>query len=91
MNFKLNEIRKKLRPYAKQKLWNKAFCIGAHKTGTSSLNVLMSILGFDCAPQHEIEISTTEQVQKGNYRELFNKVSSYDFFKILLLPKVQLS
>ncbi len=81
MNIELNEVRQRLRPYAKQKLWNKAFCIGAHKTGTSTLKAVMSILGFDCAPQQEIEISTTYQVQKGNYRELFNKVSLYDFFQ----------
>ncbi len=81
MGFSFKEIRKKLRPYAKQKLWNKVFCIGAHKTGTTSLNILMYMLGFDCARQHEIEISTTEQVQRGNYRELFNQVALYDFFQ----------
>ena len=81
MDLDLNAIRRKLRPYAKQKLWNKAFCIGAHKTGTTTLNYVMSILGFDIAPQHEIEISTTDQIQKGNYRELFNKVALYDFFQ----------
>ena len=70
-----------LRPYAKQKLWNKAFCIGSHKTGTTSLDLVMKILGFDCAPQQEIEISTVDQVQHGIYRELFKKVDSYDFFQ----------
>ena len=77
----LETFTKCLRPYAKQKLWNKAFCIGSHKTGTTSLDLVMKIIGFDCAPQHEIEISTTEQVQHGIYRDLFNKVNAYDFFQ----------
>ena len=70
----LETFTKCLKPYAKQKLWNKAFCIGSHKTGTTSLNLVMKIIGFDCAPQHEIEISTVDQVQHGIYRELFKKV-----------------
>tara|TARA_Y100001968_G_scaffold125472_1_gene114463 strand:- start:7136 stop:7915 length:780 start_codon:yes stop_codon:yes gene_type:complete len=74
-------LRQKLRPYAKQKKWNKVFCIGTHKTGTTTLNLIFYLIGFDCAPQHEIEISTTEQVQYGIYRELFNKVNAYDFFQ----------
>ncbi len=81
MELDLNTFRKSLRAYAKQKLWNKAFCIGAHKTGTTTLNAVMNILGYDCAPQHEIEISTVDQVQYGIYRELFNKVGNYDFFQ----------
>ena len=81
MNSTFESIRHKLRPYAKQKCWNKAFCIGTHKTGTTTLNLIFSLIGYDCAPQHEIEISTTEQVQNGIYRELFNQVKKYDFFQ----------
>ncbi len=77
----LDHFRSVLRPYAKAKVWNKCFCIGAHKTGTTTMNQLMGLLGYDCAPQSEVEMATTHQVQLGIYRELKEIVSRYDFFQ----------
>lgn len=77
----LDRLRSALRPYAKAKVWNKCFCIGAHKTGTTTMNQLMGLLGYDCAPQAEVEMATTHQVQLGIYRELKEIVSRYDFFQ----------
>tara|TARA_B100000674_G_scaffold471193_1_gene459764 strand:+ start:989 stop:1804 length:816 start_codon:yes stop_codon:yes gene_type:complete len=77
----IQQLRKNLRPYAKAKLWNKCFGIGQHKTGTTSLNKIFQLLGYDCAPQQEIEIATTKQVMHGNYVELFRQVEKYDFFQ----------
>jgi hypothetical protein len=74
-------LRNKLRPYAKAKRWNKCFCIGPHKTGTTTLNFVFNLLGYDCPDQSEIGISTVEQVQYGNYTELFRQVERYDFFQ----------
>ena len=77
----LLNLRNKLRPYAKAKDWNKCFCIGPHKTGTTTLDFIFNLLGFDCANQQEIEISTVEQVTRGNFTELFRQVDKYDFFQ----------
>ena len=74
-------FRNKLRPYAKAKDWNKCFCIGPHKTGTTTLNFVFNLLGYDCADQQEIEMSSVEQVSRGNFTELFRQVEKYDFFQ----------
>ncbi|QPN67255.1 sulfotransferase [Synechococcus sp. CBW1006] len=81
MSLSVAGVRLKLRPYAKAKKWNKCFCIGSHKTGTTTMNALMNLLGYDCAPELEMAMSTSEQLQHGLYQELFEKIRQYDFFQ----------
>ena len=45
------------------------------------MDFLMNLLGYDCAPQAELEIVTVEQVQHGINLELFEQVRKYDFFQ----------
>lgn len=74
-------LRQVLRPYAKGKLWNKCFCIGAHKTGTTTLGRVLELLGYDVAPQQEVEMACVRQVQYGQYGELASMVERHDAFQ----------
>ena len=63
------------------KSWNKCICIGANKTGTSSLQAIMeSVLGYR-ANQSEVEKYAVIQAIKGNYWELKEIMRQYDFHK----------
>ena len=75
------KLRTVLAPYSKSKKWNKLFCIGAHKTGTTSLERILHLLGYDLPDQTEIEISTFKQVMYGRYERLSQMVSQYDAFQ----------
>ena len=56
----------------------KVFCIGFHKTGTSSLGVALEELGYKvCGVSHELIPS----LQKKDMSEVISLVNSYDAFK----------
>ena len=77
---KLAEIKRVCRSYKK---WNKCFGIGFNKTGTSSLNAVMTeILGF-LSNQTRIEINSTVQAISGNYLPLQKEISLVDFHQDL--------
>ena len=61
--------------------FNKIFCIGNHKTGTTSLNYIMHGLGFSCAPQAKLERDCTLEATKGNYEPLIQYIKRFDFFQ----------
>ena len=75
------KLRTALAPYSKSKKWNKLFCIGSHKTCTTSLERILHLLGYDLPDQTEIEISTLKQIMHGRYERLFQMVSQYDAFQ----------
>jgi hypothetical protein len=65
---------------AVSKSFNKVFGIGANKTGTTSLEAVFKIMGFNVAPQQEGELCGV-QAYKGNLRPLINYVNKYDAFQ----------
>ena len=69
--------------FTTHKEWNKCFCVGANKTGTSSLEMIFeNLLGFQtCASQ--IQANTTSEIIKGNYTPLLRLGDSFDFHKDL--------
>lgn len=75
------KLRTALAPYSKSKKWNKLFCIGSHKTGTTSLEKILYLLGFDLPDQTQMEISTFKQLLHGRYEQLKQMVSIYDAFQ----------
>lgn len=71
----------RVRPYALSKSWNKCFGIGDQKSGTTTLNALMMLMGFNCAPQRDAAITTLPPIIKGDYRAISNFAHHYDFFQ----------
>lgn len=65
------------------KNWNKCFGIGANKTGTTSLHVLMSELFGFRAYQGRVEMLSTLQALRGNYRPLVEAMAQLDFHQDL--------
>jgi hypothetical protein len=61
--------------------WNKCFCIGAHKTGTTTLGRVLDLLGYDVAPQQEVEMASVRQVQDGHDGELASMMQRLDAFQ----------
>lgn len=56
----------------------KVFCIGFHKTGTTSLGSALEILGYNvCGTSRELE----SDLLKNNMNSLFEKVRKYDAFQ----------
>lgn len=74
-------LHKKLRHLSHSKRWNKIFCIGSHKTGTTTLNHIMHGLGFNCAPQAKLERDCVLESTKGNYKPLTTYINQFDFFQ----------
>jgi hypothetical protein len=56
---------------------NKVFCIGFHKTGTSSLGRALEILGYRVCGSR---LDLTEAVVKKDFDTLFVEVNKYDAF-----------
>ena len=74
----LDSIQRLFRSY---KAWNKCFCIGSNKTGTSSLQgVMRCVLGFR-ANQGDVETYASIQCMKGNYNPLKEIMNEFDFHK----------
>jgi hypothetical protein len=63
------------------KNFNKVFCIGYNKTGTTTLQTLLKIYGFRMPNQMVQEIRLTETVHNTDYNELLHFCSEYDAFQ----------
>ena len=63
------------------KNFNKLFCIGYNKTGTTTLATVLRFLGYRLPKQQEQEVRLTKQCFDTNYSEFVSFVSSYDAFQ----------
>lgn len=76
------EVTKILKPIAKSnKNFSKIFCIGANKTGTTSLAATLEIMGYSLANQIDQEIHISKQTYLGNYEPLKEYVEKYEVFQ----------
>ena len=58
----------------------KIFCIGCHKTGTTSIGGTLKYLGFKLAPQIIGEKLIYDYYNK-NYNNIFNYINKYEVFQ----------
>lgn len=63
------------------KNFNKIFCIGFNKTGTTTLETLLRLYGYKLPNQHEQEIRLTKSCSYTDYEELKTFCSFYDAFQ----------
>ena len=61
--------------------FNKIFCIGFNKTGTTSLEKLLRFYGYHLPNQQEQEIRLAKQVFSTNYSELVSFVNNFNAFQ----------
>lgn len=70
---------------AKQLLAHKIFCIGSNKTGTTSLDSAMRILGFAAMPERlayqYLTLGRDKQTQEKTFRRLLEtEIDKFNFF-----------
>jgi hypothetical protein len=76
------EVTKLLKPIAKSnKNFSKIFCIGANKTGTTSLAATLEIIGYNLPNQMDQEMHISKQTYLGNYQPLREYVNKYEVFQ----------
>jgi hypothetical protein len=63
------------------KSFNKCFCIGYNKTGTTTLEATLRLYGYSLPSQSEQEIRLTKNAFETNYRPFVDFVSKYDAFQ----------
>lgn len=63
------------------KNFNKIFCIGANKTGTTTLETVLSLYGYNLPQQNEQEIRISQSYFSTDYTDFFNFVRQYDAFQ----------
>lgn len=63
------------------KSFNKIFCIGYNKTGTTTLAATLCMYGYRLPKQKEQEFRLTKNVFETNYEEFKNFVSKYEAFQ----------
>jgi hypothetical protein len=61
----------------------KVFCIGAHKTGTTSMQAALRALGFSVLPESVWynDITLRREFYDGRYAKLFDIIEQYDAFE----------
>jgi len=59
----------------------KIFCIGANKSGTTTLEAVFKQLNFQVPNQHDQEISIVEALRNGDFLNLKSYCMSYDAFQ----------
>ncbi|WP_415893349.1 sulfotransferase [Neptuniibacter sp. PT8_73] len=64
-----------------RKSFNKLFCIGYNKTGTTSLEHILKLLGYKMPNQMEQEIRLVRQVYAGNFKPLIDFCGNFDAFQ----------
>lgn len=74
----INQMRMELHA---DKSFNKVFGIGFNKTGSTSLEAILSTLGFRMPNQQEQEVLLVKQLHKGNFQPFLNFVKNYDAFQ----------
>lgn len=63
---------------------SKIFCIGANKTGTTSLKIFLKSLGYKLCPEEIMFANTSnyfKEFAEGEYEGLLNLVNKYDAFE----------
>lgn len=73
-----------------QKNYNKIFCIGFNKTGSTTLETILRLYGFNLPNQLEQETRLTTSCYSTNYTEFSNFVSHYDAFQDMPFAKEQI-
>lgn len=63
------------------KNFNKIFCVGYNKTGTTTLESTLRLYGFHMPRQPEQEVRLTRRVFSTDYSEFLSFVSKYDAFQ----------
>src|SRR4051812_32529219 len=63
-----------------QKLFNKVFCVGANKTGTTTMQGIFNIIGLKVAHQQEGELAALP-FYKGKIEALKRYIDKYDAFQ----------
>src|SRR5215217_356424 len=77
----LKEFRKFSYPICQShKLFNKVFCIGANKTGTTTMKGVFNIIGLRVAPQQEAELAALPFF-KGKLGAMKSYIENYDAFQ----------
>jgi len=77
-----NEFQTMVRPLVfAHKDYSKIFGIGYNKTGTTTLQRVFRLYGFDVPAQQEQEIRIVKQLYQGNHRPFVEFVSKYDAFQ----------
>lgn len=80
----MDQLTKTVRPIAlARKNFSKIFGIGANKTGSTTLEAVLRIYGYNLPNQKEQETRTTLPVFRTDYEELKSFVSRYDGFQDL--------
>ena len=64
-----------------RKNYNKIFCIGFNKTGTTTLEAVLRLYGFNLPIQQEQEIRLTRQTFSTEYSEFKTFCSQYDAYQ----------
>lgn len=64
-----------------RKNFNKIFCIGYNKTGTTTLETALRLYGYNLPNQQEQEVRLTEQCFSTDYTALLSFVNGYDAFQ----------
>jgi len=64
-----------------RKNFNKIFCIGYNKTGTTSLEFILKALGYKLPKQAEQELRIVKQLYKGNFQPLIEFCHCYEAFQ----------
>jgi hypothetical protein len=78
----LEDLRRRVGPYViGHKRFNKIFCIGFNKTGTTTLEGVLRGYGYDLPDQEEQEARLTEACFRCDYTELRRFVERYDAFQ----------
>lgn len=81
---KPGDFTRKVRPVTiANKKYNKLFCVGYNKTGTSTIESALRLYGLSMPDQSEQEIRLTRQVYHRNYRPFIEFVNQYDAFQDL--------
>lgn len=81
-NMTPDEMRKKVSPQViANKSFNKIFCIGYNKTGTTTLEATLGMYGYNMPSQRDQEIRLSKNVFETNYTEFISFVDKYDAFQ----------
>lgn len=79
-----DEFRKAVAPKVlANKYFNKIFCVGYNKTGTTTLETVLRLYGYKLPSQTEQEIRLTKNVFETNYTEFIDFIRQYDAFQDL--------
>ena len=66
-----------------KKNFNKIFCIGFNKTGTTTIEKILRLYGYSMPVQQEQEVHLTRNVLRTDYRSLSDFCRMYDAFQDL--------